>query len=89
MLEKIEYPNDYLTEVRGDVEMNFKDRLKEIKSPTLILSGELEVEYVSEDVRKTAKGIPNAKLKLFEGYGHGLSANWNVLQKDIEEFHEE
>ena len=86
VLGKIEYPNDFLTEVRGDVEMNFKDRLKEIKSPTLILSGELDIEYVPEDVRTTAEGIPNAKMILFEGYGHGLAANWNVLQKDIEEF---
>ena len=86
VLGKIEYPNDFLTEVRGDVEMNFKDRLKEIKSPTLILSGELDIEYVPEDVRITAEGIPNAKMILYEGYGHGLAANWNVFQKDIEEF---
>ena len=82
----IEYPNDFLTEVRGDVEMNFKDRLKEIKSPTLVLSGELDIEYVPEDVRITAEGIPNAKLILYDGYGHGLAAKWDVLQKDIVEF---
>ena len=83
---KIEYPNDFLTEVRGDVEMNFEERLKEIKSPTLILSGELDIEYVPEDVRTTAEGIPNAKLILYEGYGHGLAAKWSVLQKDIMNF---
>jgi len=35
---EIKYPNDFLTEVRGDIEMNFKERLKNIKAPTLILS---------------------------------------------------
>ena len=86
VLGKIEYPNDFLTEIRGDVEMNFKDRLKDIKTPTLILSGELDIEYIPEDVRITAEGIPNAKLILYEGYGHGLAARWNVFQKDIIEF---
>ena len=86
VLGKIEYPNDFLTEIRGDVEMNFKDRLKDIKTPTLILSGELDIEYIPEDVRITAEGIPNAKLILYEGYGHGLAARWNVIQKDILEF---
>ena len=86
VLGKIEYPNDFLTEIRGDIEMNFKSRLNEIKAPTLILSGELDISYTVEFVRETAEGIPNAKLILYEGYGHGLAGNWKVLQKDILEF---
>ena len=85
----IEYPNDFLTEVRGDVEMNFKDRLKEIKAPTLVLSGNLDIEYTADLVRETADGIPNAKLILYEGYGHGLAAKWKRIQKDIFEFLED
>jgi len=86
VIGKIEYPNDFLTEVRGDVEMNFEDRLGEIKAPTLILSGDLDIDYPAEYVRETAEGIPNAKLILYEGYGHGLAGNWDVLRNDILEF---
>ena len=83
---KIEYPNDFLTEVRGDIEMDFKDRLGEIKAPTLILNGDQDIEYTPEIVRTTADGIPNAKLILYEGYGHGLAGKSKLLAKDIIEF---
>jgi len=83
---KIEYPNDFLTEVRGDIEMNFKDRLNEIKAPTLVLSGDLDIDYPAEFVRETAEGIPEAKLILYEGYGHGLAAKLKLIRKDIQEF---
>lgn len=87
IMGKIEYPNDFLNEIRGDREMNFKDRLSEIKVPTLVMSGELDIGYTVDDVRMTAEGIPNAKLILYEGYGHGLiMANRKQLQKDILEF---
>ncbi|MHA1988366.1 MAG: alpha/beta fold hydrolase [Promethearchaeota archaeon] len=82
----IEYPNDYLIEIRGDVEMNFKDRLEEIKAPTLILCGDEDVDYPAEFVKETAEGIPNAKLILYEGYGHGLAGKWDLLKNDILEF---
>ncbi len=83
---KIKYPNDFLTEIRGDMDMNFRDRLKDIKAPTLVMSGELDICYTAEDVRMTAEGIPNAKLILHEGYGHDLAFKWKILQKDILEF---
>lgn len=57
-----------------------------IKAPTLILSGELDIEYPPELVRITAEGIPNAKLKLYECQGQVLAAKWKLLQNDILEF---
>ena len=87
ILGKIEYPNDFLTEIRGDREMNFKDRLKDIKAPTLVLCGELDIGYTAEDVRTTAEGIPNAELILYKGFGHNLVfANGKQIYKDILEF---
>ena len=83
---KIEFPNDFLTEVRGDIEMNFKERLKDIKAPTLVLSGDLDIEYTADLVSETAERIPNSKLILYEGYGHNLAAKWKLIQKDILEF---
>lgn len=87
ILGKIEDPSVFLITVVADCEMNFKERLSEIKAPTLILSGELDICYTAEDVRETAEGIPNAKLILYEGYGHGLVLdNMEQVQKDILEF---
>ncbi|MBY9016962.1 MAG: alpha/beta hydrolase [Candidatus Lokiarchaeota archaeon] len=87
MLGKVKYPNDLLVEVRADREMNFKDRLSEIKAPTLILSGELDVGYTADDVRTTAEGISNSELILYKGYGHNLSMSNRVqVLKDTLEF---
>ena len=87
MMGEIEYPNDFLNEIQADREMNFKDRLGDIKAPTLIMSGELDIGYTVDDVRTTAEGIPNAELIVYKGYGHGLiMANRKQVQKDILEF---
>lgn len=67
--------------------MNFKDRLKDIKAPTLIMSRELDVGYTVKDVRATAGGIPGAQLILYKGYGHNLTlSNMEQVQKDMLEF---
>ncbi len=86
-LGKIEYPNDFLTEIKADREMNFKDRLHEIKAPTLIISGELDIAYTSNDVRVTADKTPNSKLILYPEYGHNLSfSNTDRVQIDLLSF---
>ncbi|HUW90448.1 MAG TPA: alpha/beta hydrolase [Candidatus Nanopelagicaceae bacterium] len=87
MLRKVKYPNDFLVEVKADREMNFKDRLSEIKAPTLILSGELDIGYAADDVRTTAEGIPNSELIFYKGYGHNLAmSNREQVLKDALEF---
>jgi pimeloyl-ACP methyl ester carboxylesterase len=87
MMGHIEYPNDFLTEVRADREMNFISRLKDIKAPALIMSGESDIGYTVEDVRATAEGIPDAKLILYKGYGHNLTfSNMQQVQKDMLKF---
>jgi len=87
IIGEVDYPNDFLIEVQADREMNFKDRLNEIKTPTLILSGEEDIGYTAEDVRKTAEGIPEAELIPYKGYGHNLvQSNLKQVQKDIWEF---
>jgi pimeloyl-ACP methyl ester carboxylesterase len=87
MIRNLKYPNDFLIEVQADREMNFKDRLSEIKAPTLILSGELDVAYTADDVRTTSEGIPNSELILYEGYGHNLAmSNRKQVLKDALKF---
>ncbi|MBD3196993.1 MAG: alpha/beta fold hydrolase [Candidatus Lokiarchaeota archaeon] len=83
----IEYPNDFLIEVKADREMNFRNRLGEIKAPTLILSGEKDIAYTAEDVKITADGIPNSKLILYQDYGHSLSmVNEEEILKEAKKF---
>ncbi|TXT67686.1 MAG: putative hydrolase [Promethearchaeota archaeon] len=87
MLGEIKYPNDFLVEIQADREMNFLNRLHEIKAPTLILSGEDDIGYTAEDVRITADCIPNSELILYEGYGHNLfNANRKKVLKEIWKF---
>ncbi len=87
MMENIEYPKDYLVEIRADREMDFRDRLKDIKAPTVVMSGEQDICYTTEDVRATVSGIPNAELMLYKGYGHNLGMrNMKQVQEDLLRF---
>ncbi|MFX0178254.1 MAG: alpha/beta fold hydrolase [Candidatus Hodarchaeota archaeon] len=87
ILGEIKYPNDFLNEIQADREMNFKERLKEIKANTLVMCGESDIAYTAEDVRVTAEGIPNSKLILYNGYGHNLiMRNRKQVYKDIFQF---
>jgi pimeloyl-ACP methyl ester carboxylesterase len=47
------------------------DRLQQIRVPTLILAGTADQLIPSDNSRILASIIPNAKLVLFEGAGHG------------------
>jgi len=61
-------PSDGLVEIEADDKHDFKERLAEIKVPTLVIGGEEDFFY---PIRETAAGIPNAKLVLYKGVGHG------------------
>jgi len=62
------HPSDGLVELEAEDKHDFKERLAEIKVPTLVIGGEEDFFY---PIRETAVGIPNAKLILYEGVGHG------------------
>jgi len=59
--------SDGLVEVEAEANHDFKERLAEIKVPSLVIGGEEDYFY---PIRETAEGIPNAKLILYEGLGH-------------------
>lgn len=61
-------PSDGLVEIEAEDKHNFKERLVEIKVPTLVIGGDKDFFY---PIRETADGIPNAKLILYKGAGHG------------------
>ena len=74
-------PSDLLVTLEAEDKHDFKERLAEIKAPTLVIGGEEDSFY---PIRETAAGIPNAELILYEGFGHNaMSANKRQFQEDI------
>lgn len=69
-------PSDGLVEIEAEDKHDFKERLAEIKVPTLVIGGEEDFFY---PIRETAAGIPNAKLILYEGVGHlAIMKEWGT-----------
>ncbi|MFB0502694.1 MAG: alpha/beta fold hydrolase [Candidatus Bathyarchaeia archaeon] len=74
-------PSDFLVTLEAEDKHDFKDRLVEIKVPTLVIGGEEDFFY---PIRETAAGIPNAELILYEGFGHNaMFDNKHQFQEDI------
>lgn len=87
MLKDIQYPNDFQVGVEADCNMDFKDRLGEIKVPTLLIVGENDIGYSLEDVKETSTGIRNSELIIYENFGHNLySDNYEEVNKNIYQF---
>jgi len=65
--------NDLVVTVKAEDTHDFLDQLGEITCPTLVAGGVDDYFYSSELFEKTANGIPNAKLCLYEKMGHPAS----------------
>jgi pimeloyl-ACP methyl ester carboxylesterase len=65
--------SDLVITVEAEDKFNFKDRLGEIKAPTLVAAGMEDPFYTPELFRETAAGIPGARLILYPGMGHPAS----------------
>lgn len=63
-------PHDLVVTIEAEDVHNFKDRLGEIRAPTLVAGGGKDPFYPPELFRETAEGIPNARLRIYEGVGH-------------------
>ena len=62
------------------------DRLQEIQMPTFVVGGEKDMTLGGEASREIAKEIPNAELKMYEQWGHGLyeeAKDFNQLVLDF------
>ena len=64
------HPMDLLVEAKAECEHGSKNRLVEIKVPTLVIAGDSDFAFPEQLYRETAAGIPNARLILYEGVGH-------------------
>lgn len=63
-------PADLAVTIEAEDKHYFKDRLSEIKAPTLVIAGDKDPFYSEALFRETAGGIPNARLVLYRGMGH-------------------
>ena len=65
-----------IAELDAEDKFNFKEWLPEIKVPTLVIGGAEDPLYL---IRETAKGIPGARLILYEKAGHTA-----MMKKDFQ-----
>lgn len=81
MWSKPEHPSDLVVEGKAEMMHNTKNRLADIKAPTLVVAGDNDFYCPVEHLRQTAEGIPNAKLVIYEGKSHMVTGE--QFEKDV------
>lgn len=77
-------PSDLVVTIRAEDQFNFRDRLDEIRPPTLVIAGAQDPFYSRELFQETANGIPNGSLVLYEKMGH--PARGRLFRTDVRTF---
>jgi pimeloyl-ACP methyl ester carboxylesterase len=72
-------PSDILVTIEAEDKHDFKERLGDIKAPTLVIGGKEDYFY---PIRELAAAIPGAKSILYEGLGHNVVVNKRLV-KDV------
>ena len=62
------------------------DRLEQISAPTLVIGGERDPCYSRELFAETTRGIPDARLLIYEGRGHGGTVTDRRFARDVTAF---
>ena len=85
--------SDFAIVLDSDINLDVTDKLPFIRQPTLVVGGEKDPFYGAENIRETARLIPNAELCLLKDGGHAVvktqtkafeSAILEFLQKEVE-----
>lgn len=79
--------SDLVVTVEAEDKHNFRERLAEIKAPTLVIAGNRDPFYTESLFCETAAGIPNSRLVLYEGVGH--PAGGKQFGRDVLKFLQE
>jgi pimeloyl-ACP methyl ester carboxylesterase len=77
-------PTDLILTIEAEDGLVFRDRLGEIRSPTLVVAGALDAGYSPELFRETASAIPDARLALYPDQGHPASGR--RFERDVAAF---
>jgi len=73
---KVRYPTSlmgYRHQQEAVMAFDTYDRLPEIRVPTLVMAGSADMLIPPENARILASRIPAARLRIFEGAGHGFT----------------
>lgn len=73
LLGKPDDPSDLVNTIEAEDKHDFKERLSEIKAPTLVIAGDKDPFYTEKLFRETDQGIPDSKLIIYKGMGHPAS----------------
>ncbi|MBL8063968.1 MAG: alpha/beta hydrolase [Anaerolineales bacterium] len=64
--------SDFAIVLDSDINLDVAGKLPSIRQPTLVIGGEKDPFYGADNIRETARLIPNAKLRLLKNGGHAV-----------------
>jgi pimeloyl-ACP methyl ester carboxylesterase len=79
-------PSDMIATVEAEDAFDASDRLGEIRAPTLMIGGERDPGYPRELFEETTRGIPDARLFIYRGRGHGGTVTDRRFARDVRGF---
>jgi pimeloyl-ACP methyl ester carboxylesterase len=79
-------PTDMIATIEAEVAFDIGEHLGEISAPTLLICGERDRAFSPELFRQTAQRIPDARLIVYEGRGHGGSLRDRRFARDVVSF---
>lgn len=82
-------PADLLRTVEAEDSYDVTARLGEVTAPTLLVAGARDHNYGADLLRRTAAGIPDARLRLHPRYGHAAATSSRRVPAMVLDFLEE
>jgi pimeloyl-ACP methyl ester carboxylesterase len=79
-------PSDMIATVEAEDAFDASERLEQIRAPTLVIGGERDPCYSRELFAETTRGIPDARLFIYEGRGHGGTVTDRRFARDVTGF---
>jgi pimeloyl-ACP methyl ester carboxylesterase len=64
--------SDFAIVLDSDINLNVVDKLPRIRQPALVIGGEKDPFYGADNIRETARLIPNSELCLLKDGGHAV-----------------
>lgn len=76
----------FLIQAEACLKHNAYDRLPFLDAPTLVIGGEQDHTLGSDASREMAAQLPNARLRIYAGYGHGVYEEAGDFHKTVLSF---
>lgn len=65
---------------------NAFEKLNQINAPTLVIGGEKDIALGADASREIAEQIPNARLRIYEQWGHGVYEEEKSFNRTVMEY---